>query len=293
MALVRCEFHGLLFNTDNPRGCPACDQDKKGKRSEASMMKELARASRKTDRPADAKSVDTNAISPDRTYSLGGTDRRRLLIIGIVLAGGLTAALFRLAQPRFIQQPSPNTSNGNVRPLALTPGQPLTVLFSMLGTQPPRTHPTDPAVERYSYGAAFYIDAINGTVYSIDIGVANRSWRGLSVGLRETEVEGKLALLSEPIRTAPRGTTPNVVAGYLTFLSLEDRPTFSLIAEVRPPNGCFDVTVDMQPFSRGVLVRSGRRLAVVGEEGDDLIWVATNIRVADRHRQGPLNTRVC
>ena len=53
------------------------------------------------------------------------------------------------------------------------------------------------------------------------------------------------------------------------------------------------MTVDMQPMSQGILVRSGRRLAVVGEEGDPLNWVAMNIRVADRHRQGPLNTRVC
>lgn len=294
MALVRCEFHGLLYNTDNPRGCPACDQDKKGRRGEAAMMKELARASRKTDRPSEARSKGTKAVSLDRSSWSGRPDRRRLLILGIVLAGGLTAALFSLSKPRYIEQQHPNRGNGIVRPLALTPGQPVSVLFSMLGTQPPRTHPTDPAVERYSYGTALYVDAINSTVYSIDIGVANRSWRGLSVGLGETEVEGKLALLSEPIRTAARGTsTPVVVSGYLTFPSVDDRPTFSLIAEVRPPNGCFDVTVDMQPMSQGVLVRSGRRLAVVGEEGDPLNWVVTNIRVADRHRQGPLNTRVC
>lgn len=293
MALVRCEFHGLLYNTDNPRGCPACDQDKKGRQGEASMMKELARASRKTDRPSETKSMETRSLSPV-SASFTGLDRRKLLIIGIVLVAGLVFALFSLAQPRLIVQPDPGGSNGNMRPLALTPGQSVSVLFSMLGTQPPHTHPTDPAVERYSYGTDLFVDAISSTVYSIDIGVANRSWRGLSVGLPETEVEGKLALLSEPIRTAVRGTaTPQVISGYLTFPSVEARPTYSLIAEVRPPNGCFDVTVDMQPFSVGVLVRAGRRMAVVGDEGDDLDWVATHIRVTDRHRQGPLNTRVC
>jgi len=30
MALIRCPKHGVPFNDDNPRGCPACALEKEG-----------------------------------------------------------------------------------------------------------------------------------------------------------------------------------------------------------------------------------------------------------------------
>ena len=44
MPVVRCPVHDVPYNDENPRGCPACWQDKVGK-DPAGLMKELARAS--------------------------------------------------------------------------------------------------------------------------------------------------------------------------------------------------------------------------------------------------------
>ncbi|HEY2824879.1 MAG TPA: hypothetical protein VGI83_04970, partial [Gemmatimonadales bacterium] len=46
MPLVRCPIHNIPYNSDNPRGCPACAREKEG--ASASVMQELARVSRAT-----------------------------------------------------------------------------------------------------------------------------------------------------------------------------------------------------------------------------------------------------
>src|SRR5882672_6653427 len=46
MPLVRCPIHNIPYNSDNPRGCPACAREKEG--ANVGVMEELARASRAT-----------------------------------------------------------------------------------------------------------------------------------------------------------------------------------------------------------------------------------------------------
>ncbi len=297
MTLVRCEIHGLVYNDENPRGCPACDMLQKGRESQASMMQELARASQKQDRstqPAEDEEPRWTWIDRLRPDWIPAIRGRNLVVGGSIVIVTLVITLVWLAQPRFLEQAHPVQVGGAIRPLAVTPGQPVTVVFSMLGTQPPRVHPSDANAERYSYGTDLFIDAINGFVYSISIGVPNRSWRGLYVGMPEREAQGAMSLLSEPIpggiRTPP---APQLVAGYNVYRSLEARPIRNLTSEVRPPNGCFDVIVEMQPQADGLLLRSGRRYAVVGQEGDPLRWVVTRVRAVTRRRSGPLDTRAC
>src|SRR5574341_1546851 len=50
MALVRCPKHGIPYQADNPRGCPACALEKGGD-ERAQVMRELARASQAVRRP--------------------------------------------------------------------------------------------------------------------------------------------------------------------------------------------------------------------------------------------------
>jgi hypothetical protein len=56
---------------------------------------------------------------------------------------------------------------------------------------------------------------------------------------------------------------------------------------VRPPNGCFDAFVELQPRAAGVLVRGGNRYAVIGRGNVALDWAATLVRIVDRSVVGP------
>src|SRR5690349_8080470 len=46
MPLVRCPIHNIPYNSDNPRGCPACAREREGATS--TVAQELARVSRAT-----------------------------------------------------------------------------------------------------------------------------------------------------------------------------------------------------------------------------------------------------
>ena len=71
------------------------------------------------------------------------------------------------------------------------------------------------------------------------------------------------------------------------YPSLDERPVRTLRAEVRPPNGCLDVLVDLQPRAIGVLLDGDDRYAVVGRGEPTLDWVVTRIRVVSRAIRGP------
>lgn len=309
MALVRCPKHDIPYSDENPRGCPACALERE-KPEEASVMQELARVSRaiRTGTPTqDPKRPSVEIITPitpppkipavqptvfERLRS--GVRRRPIQAIGIPLILVLLGFMIFRSRPRFVEQPHPPSFAGQVLPLPVEPGEPITAVFAILGTQPPRPHPEARALERYYYGADLVIDALNRVVYSIDLRVPSRSWRGLRVGMTRQNAEGALALLGVA-REVPAGESPraDTVAGYLVYPSLEDRPRQTLKVEVRPPNGCFDVAVDLQPRAIGLL-RDGRiEYAAIGPPTAPPDWVVTRVRVTSRAMPGPAGPAAC
>jgi hypothetical protein len=325
MALVRCPNHGLVYNDANPRGCPACAQEKQGRRGQASVMQELAKASRRKER-AEVEPPPPPPAAPEgrpqrrsntgirgggagaawgvlRTPPGGGDavgatrpwDVRRILFrFGPVVIVGLIVALVLVSRASFVAQPDPPDVIGEPRPIPIDPRQPITTVFAILGTQNPSVHPQDQSVERYSYGTELVVDAINGFVYSLDLGVANRTWRGLQVGMSEQEAEGYLALLAHPTPGAETAAAqPQVVSGYQVYPGPHDRPVRTRVAAVRPPNGCYDVIVDIQPRQLGLLITGEQRYSAVAREGETVHWVVTRIRVVDRSRAGPIDSRAC
>ena len=314
MALIRCPKHGVPFNDDNPRGCPACALEKEGG-EQAQVMRELARASQVTRRPGVPPSTPpeqaprrTERVAPPVTapprppvLEPGPVDkfrdvirRRPVPIIGAPLIVVLLVALMSRSGPSFVQQPSPVPLNGEVLPLPIEPGASLSTVFGVLGVQPPRPSPEGRPLERYSYGTDLNIDALNGVPYIISILVPNRSWRGLRVGIPQQEAEGALALLGPPLAAAPPFMPrADTLKGLVVYPSLEGRPNRPLKAEVRPPNGCYDVVVDIQPRATGVLVDRDRRYAVIGPPEAQPEWVATRIRVINRAVAGPAGRAAC
>ena len=309
MALVRCPKHGIPYNDDNPRGCPACALEKEGG-EQAQVMRELARASQVGKRPSGATApppVEVRYSIPVTTPPRAPTAepgtmerlqdlarRRPIAVIGIPLSVILLGLLFFRSGPKFIEQPNPVPYSGEVLPLPIEPGASLSTVFSILGVQPPQPSPEGSSLERYSYGSDLNVDGLNGAVYTISLLVPNRSWHGLHVGIPEQEVEGALALLGPPqpaaLPVTPRADT---LRGLLVYASLDGRPTRSLKAEVRPPNGCYDVVVTIQPRAAGILLSGDRQYAVIGPPQVQLDWVATRIQVIDRSVSGPAGLAVC
>lgn len=297
MALVRCRTHGLMYNDLNPRGCPACDQQRKGRESETTLMRELARASTRDTQEAldgarsgEGLGLNLEELLPEWARRFGV---RTLAVSAAILLGALLLIVVWLSRPTFAQLVDP-AAPGDPLPLAVNPGQSIEIVFSILGTQQPRPHPDFPRVERYSYGAGLQIDAINGAIYALNIAVSSRSWRGLRVGISEREAEGTLALLAHIQPDGPIGNaTPELVGGYQVFPSLQRRPIRTLTAAVRPPNGCFDVVVELRPRTTGVLVNGADRQAVVGREGDPLEWAVTRFTVTNRAQAGPAGNAAC
>ncbi len=311
MALVRCPKHGIPFNDDNPRGCPACALEKAGG-EQAQVMRELARASqviRKPGAPASEVAPPQRerhtapvtapprppVIEPGPLDQLRELARRRPVpVVGIPLIVILLVALVSRSGPAFIQQPSPVPLAGEVLPLPIEPGAPLSVVFGVLGVQPPRPSPEGQTLERYSYGTDLNIDALNGVVYAISLLVPNRSWHGLRVGIPQREAEGALALLGVPQpAVSPVMPRADTLRGLVVYPSLEGRPNRPLKVEVRPPNGCYDVVVDIQPRAAGVLVDRDRRYAVIGPPEAQLEWVATRVHVIHRAVAGPAGPSAC
>jgi hypothetical protein len=273
-------------------------------------MRELARASQVVKRPSGptttplAEPVYTAPVTtpprppvtePGMLERLQETARRRpIAAIGVPLSLILLGVLLFRSGPKFIQQPSPVPYHGEVLPLPIEPGVSLSAVFAILGVQAPQPSPEGPSLERYSYGSDLNIDALNGAVYAISLVVPNRSWHGLRVGIPQREVEGALALLGPPQPAAPPVTPPSdILRGLLVYPSLDERPTRSLKAEVRPPNGCYDVVVTIQPRAAGILVANNRQFAVLGPPRTQPEWVATRVQVVNRAVPGPAGPPAC
>ncbi|HWP39042.1 MAG TPA: hypothetical protein VNL18_15955 [Gemmatimonadales bacterium] len=315
MPLVRCDKHGIPYNSDNPRGCPACAQEKEGG-DRAQIMRELARASqagrrssaqtvRALEEAAEqlagrmAEPVTTQPRAPvaepawlDRLRDFAR--RQPVQAVGIPLIVVLLLAIVFRSGPSFVAQPSPPPVEAEARPLAIEPGTAISTVFTVLGVQPPRAHPEARTLERYQYGTDLTVDALNGAVYALTLDVPSMSWRGLRVGTPERTAEGTLALLgiaTEPAPpTAPRADT---IGGYVVYPSLDGRPLRRLRVEVRPPNGCFDVLVDIRPRAVGFVQRGERSYAAVGPTKALPERVVTRVMVVNRAVAGPFGESVC
>jgi hypothetical protein len=309
MALVRCPKHDIPYSEENPRGCPACALERE-RSEQANIMQELARASRAVRTGTGAQNPKRLSVeiappitTPPKLPTAEPTlldrlrakvSKRPIPVIGVPLIIALLGLILLRSRPEFVEQPHPVPFNGEVLPLPIDPDQPITAVFAILGTQPPRPHPEARVLERYYYGADLVIAALNRVVYSIDLRVPSRSWRGLRVGMSRQHAEGTLALLGVLRETSQAAVArADTVAGYVVYPSLEDRPRQVLQVEVRPPNGCFDVAVDLQPRAVGLVRDARREYAAVGRPGAPLDWVVTRVAVTSRAMPGPGGTAVC
>jgi hypothetical protein len=318
MALVRCPKHKIPYNDENPRGCPACAREKSGDRK--SLMQELARAqqpatklhtsgqaapeaqprmTRETGYPLRAPvphplAVTTPPKQPTSGEGAAGKIWRKVGYRRFYVAGGalivmLVAVLWLTSGPRFTPgvNPAP-VADADVRPLPLDPNAPIALVFAALGTKSPQQNPDDQRLFRYTYGSHMVVDALDGSVYSVTLRVPNRSWHGLRVGMNEQRTMGELALLGAPQEVeVADGDRGQIVGGYVVYSSLEARPRRRLEARVRPPNGCFDVIVDLQPRAIGSVDVGEQRYVAVSREGAPPDWVVTRIRIVSRSMAGP------
>jgi hypothetical protein len=319
MALVRCPTHKIPYNEENPRGCPACAREKEGDKQD--LMQELAKAQQASRKPPGGKeptalppgstgrasrtanrhplAVTTTHPRPPTTVEPGAIARlwQRARRIPFVLWAGaviivLVVILVLTSGPRFSPATDPTTvAESDVRPLPLYPNQPITIAFSTLGTRAPRANPDDASLFRYSYGSDLVIDAQNASIYAITIRIPNRAWHGLRVGLDERRAQGELALLGTPetVESAD-GAASQTRAGYVAYASPDSRPRRTLVVQVRPPNGCYDVIVDLRPQIIGTLDHGNERLFAVAREGGSSNWVVTQIRIVSRSMRGPYGT---
>jgi hypothetical protein len=318
MAVVRCPKHELPYNEDNPRGCPACAADESGE-SYSSASAAWTRSGpgpepgglERLETPVpgsdslvrsieDQLNVATDRLlDPFRRTGRWIKDQAKarpgwttvVVLVGIIL---MITLVRRIGGPDFVAQPSPPAPTGEVLPLAVEPGQPLGVMFSILGTREARPHPVESRLERYVFTLDLTADGFNGQVHALTIRTPDRSWRGLRVGMPSADGEGTLSMLGRfTSRDDGRGE-PQVKDGYLIFPSRVTLPVRTITAEMRPPNGCLDVTVEFQPAISGELVDGGLRQPVVGMEGDELAWVVTGINVVSRTGDmDPRNQLLC
>ena len=313
MTLVRCPTHRIPYNDENPRGCPACAREREGG-GEAVIMQELARATRKSEQAApEAKTPQPNASAPTTPPPppvttqpkrppvrgsrleelLWQAGRPRTILGGVVVIVLLIVVMAVLSGPQFVADPYPVPYGGSPLPLPIEPNTPISTVFAVLGTRTPTSHPEAPSLARYSYGTDLVIDALNGQVYAVTFSVPNRSWQGLRVGVSPQNAEGALALLGAPEdRGITGGSSLQQKGGYAVYPSREEVPIRTLVAAVRPPNGCFDVYVELAPRILGALIEGDNRYAVIGPENEPGEWVVTRIRIVSRAVAGPYDPEV-
>ncbi len=325
MALVRCPTHKIPYNDENPRGCPACHRET-GRSGRPSVMQGLAQAQltaktkdheaqppasrptqRQVSRPPQRQAsrnpfaqplpVTSPPRSPDiverpvdKVWRLAS--QRRLLAVGGTSIVVMIAVLILTSGPRFVAGQFPARLNAPPRPLPINPNTPITFAFGALGSRAPTSNPDSPRLMRYTYGSNLAVDAANSIVYSLTIRIPNRSWGGLSVGMLERNAIGALARLGVPQHDESSPPQPETIGNYRVYRSLDGRPRRVIRAEIRPPNGCYDVQIDVQPRAIGLLLDGDRRWAVVARGSASLDWVLTQIRVVSRSIRGPYATGV-
>ena len=216
--------------------------------------------------------------------------QRWLLSIAAVLIVVFGIMWIATTRQRFVEQEHPHVLDDDtlLLPLAVPVDAPMETVFSILGTRAPRPVPDQPRLQRYSYGTDLEVDAINGRVYAISIRVPNRQWQGLRVGMSEANAQGALVLLGPPRQFGSAVTTRlQDMGGYSVYLSMDQRPRKTIGAEVRPPNGCFDVLVDVQPKLAGFVIDGEQRYPTIGRGDVSPEWLVTQIRIVSRATVGP------
>ncbi len=304
MAIVRCPVHKIPYNDANPRGCPACARE--GARDEsADVIRELARASRVArgmENPGSGANIPVVEVIAPRSQTASETPgwlaralalarARRFRTLGIAAVAVLIGILAVVSGPRYVDAPDPPPADGTVRPLLIEPNAAISGVFTALGTPQPQPVPDEPQLARYGYGTGLVIDAYNQHVHRITFSLPNRSWKGITVGVPEQTVRGALALLGvaqEASRQPPQ--PPESVSGFAVYSSLDARPRRTLLVEVRPPNGCYDVQVSLRPQVVGILLKGSNRYAVIGERDALPQWVSTEVRSTSRVEIGPDGT---
>jgi hypothetical protein len=201
----------------------------------------------------------------------------------------LVVILIVTSGPRFTPLDDPLATAGEPLLLPVYPDRDIASVFAILGPQPPQPVPGAPHLARYVYGTGLEIDALNDVVHALTFSRPNRVWQGLRPGLPERQAVGALALLGAPqeIGGGVAPLPPQQVGKYRVYPSLAERPRRTLVAEVRPPNGCFDVQVELEPRAVGILRRGDDRLAVIGVNDATLSWIVSRIRIVSRTVGGP------
>lgn len=249
----------------------------------------FVRAASVTARPKTPDLVDSPL---EKTWRFAS--QRRLLAVGGVSIAIMTAVLIMTSGPNFVPGAFPATFLGQPRPLPINPNAPITFAFGALGAKAPKSNPESSRLMRYTYGSDLAIDAVNSIIYSITLRIPNRSWGGLNVGMPERTAMGALARLGVPQQQEQGSPPPERIGNYQVYRSLDSRPRRVVRAEIRPPNGCYDVQVDLQPRAIGILADGDRRYAVVARGNGSPEWVVTQIRVVSRSLRGPYTTgRAC
>jgi hypothetical protein len=313
MAVVRCPRHGIPYNDENPRGCPACAQEREGQAEEARLMRDLARASRGDTtvevlppEPEEEEDVyqpwpppvtlqpRVPTAAPGRLERAGRFLRDNWMgTVAIVLVIGGIGLLWSATRPTFTEQYVPPLIATEPRPFPVEPNTPMAGVFSLLGTRSPQINPDEPSLARYDYGSGAIVDALNGVVYAVTLETPEQTWHGHRVGSGEQPARGALALegLARDEPPAPAAVYP--FAGFLTYRSMEVVPRRRLTAEVRPPNGCYDVLVDIRPQVIGSASRRDNTFVAVARRGRPIVWVVHRIQAVNRAVDGPYGTAAC
>jgi hypothetical protein len=311
MPVVRCPKHNVPYNDENPRGCPACWQERIGD-DPADLMRELARASKAIPRveilppPAEDElppmpRLGTGAWpgpvtqppriptpEPTRLERLGRFLRVHLAaVIGVGLIAIVAGLAWVISRPTFEPALLPPPQSGAALPFPVVPNTPLIGVFALLGLQTPGVNPDSPMLARYDYGRGTFVDGFNGVVYAVSLELPDRIWEGNRVSTEETRARGTLALLGPLTEDAAPAMAPFPFGGYLTYRSVADLPRRRLSAAVRPPNGCYDVQVELAPRVIGTATRGDETFVAVARRGGAPTWVVHRVRVVSRAMRGP------
>lgn len=311
MPVVRCPIHKVPYNDENPRGCPACWQEKVGD-DPAGLMRELARASRAIPRVEILPTPDEDDLPPMQRLPTGAwpgpvtqpprvpqpepTSWERVQrFLRAHLAAAVTATvalvvvslLWIISRPTFEESLIPPPAVGEALPFPVQPNTPILGAFALLGPRTPGVHPDSPSLARYDFGSGTTVDVFNGIVYAVTLESPARSWQGNRVGTDERRARGVLSLLGPMTEDEGTAAAPFPFGGYLTYRRMADLPRRRLSAAVRPPNGCYDVQVDLAPQVIGTATRGDENFVAVARRGGEISWVTHRVRVVSRSMRGP------
>jgi hypothetical protein len=192
-----------------------------------------------------------------------------------------------ILRPEFVAGFDPPLPAGEPLPVPVEIHIPIEGVFARLGPEPPTLNPDSPDLARYTFGGAA-IDALNGTVYAVTLTGSDRTWKGIRPGVEEATARGMLALLGGAReRAGPAPPEPATVSRYRVYATADDLPHRTLVAEVRPPNGCYDVRVTIVPRIIGRLDEGDGSVVVVAFRGQAMTWVVGRVRVVSRALAGP------